>query len=73
MLVNIDRFLSDLEHLRDYKQMSAKEEKKRIDQVINGKGGKRVKQIVQNNTNLEEKISKENVSSFKNKNNICYI
>lgn len=33
----------------------------------------KVKQIVQNNTNLEEKISKENISSFKNKNNICYI
>lgn len=40
MLVNVDRFLSDLKHLRDYKQMSAKEEKKRIDQVIDGKGGK---------------------------------
>ena len=33
----------------------------------------KVKQIVQNNTNLEEKISKENISSFKNKKYICYI
>ena len=39
--------------------MSTKEEKKRINQVIDGKGEQKVKRKVQSNINLEEKISKE--------------
>ena len=39
--------------------MSTKEEKKTISQVIDGKGEQKVKRKVQNNINLEEKISKE--------------
>ena len=39
--------------------MSTKEEKKTINQVIDGKGEQKIKRKVQSNINLEEKISKK--------------